>query len=247
MGFRERQPPPSPAATHSILPARTCSLSSAMSSKPHHETRLDHVSDERELLRRTAEIAADFVETLDQRPIRSEATVDGLRATLGGALAATPTDPLDVIEELALAAEPGVVAIPSGRYFGFVIGGSLPAALAADWLTSTWDQNACLVVCGPSAAVIEEVAGEWLKELLGIPATTVIGGDPARPSCSTSHPTCSSTAWRAAAKQVAWAIWQPVTNENVAVAGIPSRSLSHSPAISSMTAADGPQTTRQAF
>ena len=67
--------------------------------------------------------------------------------------------------------EPGVVAIPSGRYFGFVIGGALPAALAADWLTSTWDQNAGLVVCGPSAAVVEEVAGEWLKDLLGIPAT----------------------------------------------------------------------------
>ena len=68
------------------------------------------------------------------------------------------------------AAEPGVVGIPSGRYFGFVIGGALPAALAADWLTSTWDQNAGLVAAGPSAAVVEEVAAGWLRELLGLPA-----------------------------------------------------------------------------
>lgn len=67
------------------------------------------------------------------------------------------------------AADPGVVAIPSGRYFGFVIGGGLPAALAADWLTSLWDQNAGLVVGGPAAAVVEEVAGAWLKDLLGLP------------------------------------------------------------------------------
>ena len=170
-----------------------------MSSKPHHETRIDHVSDERELLRRTAEIAADFVETLDQRPIRPEATVEELRATLGGELAATPTDPLDVIEELALAAEPGVVAIPSGRYFGFVIGGSLPAALAADWLTSTWDQNACLVVCGPSAAVIEEIAGEWLKDLLGIPATATFSFVT---GCQMAHATCFAAARHAVLERV---------------------------------------------
>ena len=83
---------------------------------------------------------------------------DELREALGGPLPETSLDPLEVIEALSAAAEPGVVGIPSGRYFGFVIGGALPAALAADWLTSAWDQNAGLVVCGPSAAVIEEVA-----------------------------------------------------------------------------------------
>src|SRR2546426_7885264 len=80
-----------------------------------------------------------------------------------------PSDPGTVIEQLVAGVDPGVVAMPSGRYFGFVIGGSVPAALAADWLTSAWDQNAGLYVGGPSASVAEEVAGEWLKELLRIP------------------------------------------------------------------------------
>ncbi len=101
---------------------------------------------ERELLRRTAEIAADFLETLDERPVWPPASVEELRAALGGELPDGPTDPVDVIEAFAAASEPGVVAIPSGRYFGFVIGGALPAALAADWLTSVWDQNSGLVV-----------------------------------------------------------------------------------------------------
>ena len=80
-----------------------------------------------------------------------------------------------MIDELVEAAEPGLVAMPSGRYFGFVIGGVVPAALAADWLTSTWDQNAGLYVGGPAAAVVEEVAGEWLRQLLGLPAGVSFG------------------------------------------------------------------------
>ena len=139
---------------------------------------------ERELLGRTAEIAAEFLETLDERPIWPSASVEELRTALGGDLPEGPTDPLEVIEAFAAASEPGVVAIPSGRYFGFVIGGALPAALAADWLTSVWDQNAGLVVTGPAAAVAEEVAGHWLLELLGLPATAsfaFVTGLPARP------------------------------------------------------------------
>jgi glutamate/tyrosine decarboxylase-like PLP-dependent enzyme len=159
------------------------------------------VSDERELLRRTAEIAADFIDTLEERPIRPEAGVEELRETLGGPLPDAPSDPLDVVESLATAAEPGVVGIPSGRYFGFVIGGSLPAALAADWLTSVWDQNACLVVGGPAAAVVEEVAGEWLKDILGIPAGAsfafVTG-------CQMAHVTCLAAARHAVLERVGW-------------------------------------------
>ncbi len=111
---------------------------------------------ERELLRRTAEIAGEFLESLDERPVWPSASVEELRQALGGPLPEEPIDPLTVVEELAAKADRGVVAIPGGRYFGFVIGGSLPAALAADWLTSVWDQNAGLVVGGPAAAVVEE-------------------------------------------------------------------------------------------
>src|SRR5712692_1908977 len=123
----------------------------------------------RDLLRRTAELAADFLESIDERPVFPPVTVERLRTLLGGPLPDQPTDPRTVIEQLVTGADPGVVAIPSGRYFGFVIGGSLPAALAADWLTSAWDQNAGLYVAGPSASVVEETAGGWLRELLRIP------------------------------------------------------------------------------
>jgi len=159
------------------------------------------MSDERELLLRTAEMAADFLETLDERPIWPPASVDELRAVLGGPLPEVPSEPREVVEVLADAAERGVVGIPSGRYFGFVIGGALPAALAADWLTSTWDQNAGLVVGGPSAAVVEEVAGEWLKDLLGIPSSasfSFVTG------CQMAGVTCLAAARHAVLARVGW-------------------------------------------
>jgi len=125
---------------------------------------------ERELFRQVAEYAGDFVETLATRPIRAEADVSDLTAALGGPLPEDPVDPREVLAALVEAAEPGVVGIPSGRYFGFVIGGGVPAAVAADMLTSVWDQNAGLYVGGPAAAVVEEVCRGWLAELLGLPS-----------------------------------------------------------------------------
>jgi glutamate/tyrosine decarboxylase-like PLP-dependent enzyme len=133
------------------------------------------VTDSRELLRRTAELAADYVESLGERPVFPNVTPEQLREALGGPLPEEPLPPGQVVEELAAAAEPGVVALGSGRYFGFVIGGALPAALAADWLTSAWDQNAGLYVGGPSASVVEQVTREWLVDLLGLPADSSIG------------------------------------------------------------------------
>lgn len=84
-------------------------------------------------------------------------------------------DAADVVTHLADAADPGIVTTAGPRYFGFVIGGSHPAALAADWLASAWDQNACLYVMSPAAAVVEEVAAAWLVELFGLPAGTSVG------------------------------------------------------------------------
>ena len=128
-----------------------------------------------QLLRLTADYAAQFLDTLEERPIRASASVEELREALGGPLPDVGNAPDRVMAELIAGAEPGVVAIPSGRYFGFVIGGALPAALAADWLTSTWDQNAGLVAGGPSAAVVEEVALAWLQELLDLPVGVSAG------------------------------------------------------------------------
>lgn len=133
------------------------------------------MDDVRELLGLTAAIAGDYLESLEQRPVFPRATPDGLRDALGGPLPAEPLDARDVIAQLAAASDPGVVAMGSGRYFGFVIGGALPAALAADWLTSAWDQNAGLYVGGPAASVVEQVTREWLVDLLGLPPGASVG------------------------------------------------------------------------
>ena len=121
------------------------------------------------------EHALAYLEGLPARPIAAPATLAELRAALGGPLPEQPLEAREVIEDLVLTADPGVVASGSGRFFGFVIGGATPAALAADWLASTWDQNAGLYVIGPSASVVEEVAGEWLAELLGLPIGVSVG------------------------------------------------------------------------
>jgi len=133
------------------------------------------VSDTGDLLRRTAELAADYIDSLGERPVFPDVTPEQLRKALGGPLPDGPIPAEQVIDELAAGVEPGVVAMGSGRYFGFVIGGALPAALAADWLTSAWDQNAGLYVGGPSASVVEQITRDWLLELLGLPGESSIG------------------------------------------------------------------------
>jgi glutamate/tyrosine decarboxylase-like PLP-dependent enzyme len=127
------------------------------------------MSNERELLRRTADIAGDFLETLDERPVFPTASVEELATALGGPLPEMPSDPLEVVERFARDADPGIVATAGGRYFGYVIGSALPASIAADWLTTTWDQCAGLGALSLSGAVVEEIVGDWLKELLELP------------------------------------------------------------------------------
>jgi glutamate/tyrosine decarboxylase-like PLP-dependent enzyme len=156
---------------------------------------------ERELLRQTAEYAADFLATLEDRPIRAAADADALVAALGGPLPREGLDPRAVIASLVEAATPGIVGIPSGRYFGFVIGGSVPAATAADWLTSVWDQNGCLYVAGPAAAVVEEVCRGWLAELLGLPADVSVAFVT---GCQMAHVTALAAARHAVLERVGW-------------------------------------------
>ena len=131
--------------------------------------------DHRQLLRQTADLAADFLDGLPARPVAPRATHDELLATFGGDLPDRGEASGEVIDHLATIAEPGLIASAGPRFFGFVIGGSLPSALAADWLTSAWDQNAGLYVIGPAAAVAEEVAGAWLADLFGLPAGVSVG------------------------------------------------------------------------
>ena len=110
-------------------------------------------------------------------------------------------DPGSVLDALASAAGPGVAASAGPRYFGFVTGGALPAALAADWLTSTWDQNAVLFASSPAAAIAEEVVGGWLASLLGLPSSvsfTFTTG------CQMAHVTCLATARHAVLAAAGW-------------------------------------------
>jgi glutamate/tyrosine decarboxylase-like PLP-dependent enzyme len=136
---------------------------------------LRRMSDQRELLHRTADIAAMFLDDLDERPVGRPVPVADVRARLARPLPDRGEDAASVIESLATDADAGLVASAGPRYFGFVVGGSLPAAVAADWLTSTWDQNGGLYVLSPAAAVAEEVAGGWLVDLFGLPSGTSVG------------------------------------------------------------------------
>ncbi|MGH2695101.1 MAG: pyridoxal phosphate-dependent decarboxylase family protein [Actinomycetota bacterium] len=131
--------------------------------------------------------ARTFLAELPERRVTPSAGAEELRSALRGALPNEPSDPRKVIAELIAACDPGVLATTSGRFFGFVIGGATPPALAADWLTSTWDQNAGLFVAAPAASVVEEVAGRWLIDLFGLPEKTsfgfVTGGQMANFTC----------------------------------------------------------------
>ena len=127
------------------------------------------------LLRRTAELAADFLDRLPDRPVASKADLAALRAAIGGPLPEGPSDPEAIVEALARDAESGLVGSAGARFFGFVVGGGVPASLAADWLTSAWDQNAGLYALSPAAAVAEEVAAAWLLHVFGLPADSSVG------------------------------------------------------------------------
>ncbi len=128
-----------------------------------------------EALDRAHAHAADWLASVPTRPIAAAATYDEMLVALGGDLPDGPTDPAEVIDTLAAAAEPGLAAMQSGRFFGFVIGATLPAAMAADWLVSAWDQNSGLLAVTPATVAAEAVAGRWVAELLGLPADTAVG------------------------------------------------------------------------
>ncbi|MEN3320681.1 MAG: hypothetical protein V7643_4083 [Mycobacterium sp.] len=152
-------------------------------------------------LRTAAEHAEAFLATLDDRPVAARADAEAVRYALGGALPDRGEDPAAVIDALAAGAEPGLVATPGPRHFGFVIGGALPAALAADWLVSAWDQCAAFHSLSPAAAAIEEIASAWTLELLGLPDAAsvgfVTGGQGANTTClaAARHSVLADAGW----------------------------------------------------
>ncbi|MET3806434.1 glutamate/tyrosine decarboxylase-like PLP-dependent enzyme [Nakamurella sp. UYEF19] len=119
--------------------------------------------------------ARNWLAGLDSRPVGPRLGIDELGATFGGPLSLDGENPADVIDELATGAEPGLMAIGSGRFFGWVMGGTLPAGLAADWLVSAWDQNAGMRTPMPATSAIEESAARWLLALLGLPSGADVG------------------------------------------------------------------------
>jgi len=128
-----------------------------------------HYSVMTRVLDRAAAHASAFLDSLASRPIAATASIADLQRRLGKPLPEAGLPAEAVIDELVGDAEGGLMGSGSGRFFGWVIGGTLPVALAADWLTSAWDQNAASNLTAPAEAVVEQVCGNWAKEMFGLP------------------------------------------------------------------------------
>jgi glutamate/tyrosine decarboxylase-like PLP-dependent enzyme len=160
---------------------------------PDHETALASA----------ARHATEWLDSLATRPVPPRASIAEVTAALGTGLPDGPTPAPDVIDLLARACEPGLTAMPSGRFYGFVIGGTHPAALAADWLVSAWDQNAGLGRPTPAAAAVEDVAKGWLLDLLGLPVGSGVGFVT---GATMSNFTCLAAARDAVLHQAGWQV-----------------------------------------
>lgn len=152
-------------------------------------------------LERALELALSYLGSLETAPVCATASLSELRRRFTQPLPEEGVDPVTVIEELARYADGGLLGNAGGRFYGWVIGAGLPAALASDWLTATWDQNAGLYACSPAAAVVEEVCGSWLKDVLGLPASAsfaLVTG------CQMAHVTCLAAARHAVLARAGW-------------------------------------------
>src|SRR4051794_33408667 len=154
-----------------------------------------------DVLDEAARLAREFTDSLAERHVGELASIEELRSSLRRPLSDAGEDPRSVIADLARDADPGLVASAGPRYFGFVIGGSLPAALAADWLTSAWDQNCGGYAAAPALSVVEEVAAAWVLELLGLPAQSSVAFVT---GCQMAHFTCLAAARHAVLRDVGW-------------------------------------------
>lgn len=145
--------------------------------------------------------AIAHLEKLDETSVAATDDLETLRARLCKPLTREGTAPDKVIEELVNDVSGGLLGSAGGRFFGWVIGGVLPAAMAADWLTSAWQQNAAMYACSPAASVVEETVGNWLKEILRLPTTAsfaLLSG------CQMAHVTCLAAARHALLARRGW-------------------------------------------
>jgi len=145
--------------------------------------------------------AVDFLSTLPGRHVGARATRDELLGALRVPLSDGGEDPKAVLESLASQAERGAVAVAGPRYFGFVIGGAMPVTVAADWMTSAWDQNPGIFVTSPLVSVAEEVASSWILELLGLPSDGSVGFVT---GCQMANFTCLAAARNAVLRNADW-------------------------------------------
>ena len=128
-----------------------------------------------ELFRSTFQSAVQYRESLADRPVGVSAPPDELRPLLNSDLPEEGESPQAAIQMLMTGVEKGLIHSAGPRYFGFVVGGSSPVSVAADWLTSAWDQNAQVHMSSPAASIVEEVVARWMLELLGLPPTAGVG------------------------------------------------------------------------
>lgn len=128
-----------------------------------------------DVLNSAASHAIDYLGHVTDRPVKSTMTSAELRAALGGSMPKTGEPAGEVIDRLAAAALTGTIATAGPRYFGFVVGGSVPAAVGADWLVSAWDQNCGIYALSPMVSVIEDIAGNWLKHIAGLRSDASVG------------------------------------------------------------------------
>ncbi|MEO6826205.1 MAG: aminotransferase class V-fold PLP-dependent enzyme [Microbacteriaceae bacterium] len=129
----------------------------------------------RDALDRAHAHATEWLDSLATRPVGPRQSADDLLAQFAIPLQEQPISAAAVVDELARLAEPGLMSMPSGRFFGWVIGGTLPASMGADWLVTAWDQNAAMRYATPAIAAAEEAAGAWLLQLLGLPSGSDVG------------------------------------------------------------------------
>jgi glutamate/tyrosine decarboxylase-like PLP-dependent enzyme len=148
-----------------------------------------------------ARLAREYTDSLATRPVGAQEGLEQLRERFARPLTDAGEDARAVIADLARDADPGLIASAGPRYFGFVIGGSLPVAVAADWLTAAWDQNAGGFVASPALSVIEEVAAGWVRDVLGLPAQSSIGFVT---GCQMAHFTCLAAARHAVLRDAGW-------------------------------------------